>query len=147
MKKLFSNPIFWMVAVAVMAYFVNVQVQSYLGRQALAATGLVSLPLEQALAKARAESKLVLVEVSAIWCPSCRLMDKNVFADAGVKKIITEKYIFSRLEYESPEGRAFLKAQGLEGFPNLVLLDGSGKRVQRLELTFKPAEFRDQLGS
>jgi thiol:disulfide interchange protein len=146
MKKLFSNPIVWMVAVAVGAYFVNVQVQTYWGRQALAATGLVSLPLDQALAKARAESKMVLVDVSAIWCPSCRRLDKTVFADARVKRLITEKYVFSRLEYESHEGRAFLKTHGLEGFPTLVLLDGSGTVVHRLELTFKPAEFLEQLG-
>jgi thiol:disulfide interchange protein len=147
MKRLFLNPIFWIVALAVCAYFVNVQVQSYLGRQAWAATGLVSLPLDQALAKARAESKMVLVDVSAIWCPSCRLLDKTVFADARVKKVITEKYVFSRLEYESPEGRAFLKAHQLEGFPNLLLLDGNGVVVQHLEITFKPAEFLAQLGS
>jgi thiol:disulfide interchange protein len=147
MKKLLSNPFSWIIAAAVGAYFVNVQVQSHWGRQALAATGLVSLPLDQALAKARAESKLVLVDVSAIWCPSCRFLDKTVFADVRVKKVIAEKYVFSRLEYESPEGRAFLKAHQLEGFPNLVLLDGNGTMVHRLEITFKPDEFLEQLGS
>ena len=147
MKKLLSNPILWVAALLLSVYFVNVQIQSYWGRQTLAATGLVSLPLDQALAKARTKSKMVLVDVSAIWCPSCRLLDKTVFTDARVKKLIAEKFVFSRLEYESREGRAFLKAHGLEGFPTLVLLDGSGTVVHRLELTFKPAEFLDQLGS
>lgn len=126
-------------------YFANVQIQTHLGRQALAGTGLVSLPLDQALAKAKAESKMVLVDVSAIWCPSCRLLDKRVFADGGVKKVIAAKFVYCRLEYESAEGKAFLKAQNAEGFPNLWLLDASGTVVKHLELTFNPSEFVDQL--
>lgn len=42
-----------LVAAAVFAaYLINVEIQSALGRRALAATGLVSLPLPEALARA-----------------------------------------------------------------------------------------------
>ncbi len=146
MKKFFTSPMVLIGALLLGIYFGNVQLQTYFGRQALAATGLVSLPLDQALAKAKAESKMVLVDVSAIWCPACRMMDRNVFADARVKKVIAARYVFSRLEYESAEGKDFLKTHQLEGFPNMWLLAASGNLVQHLEITFKPSEFLEQLG-
>ena len=111
MKKIFFTRIvsLALLAGAILAvYFINVEVQSYFGRQALAKAGLTNLPLEPALTKAKAENKLLLVDVSAIWCPTCRKLDNTVFADAVVRQTIGEKFIFSRLEYESPEGEAFL---------------------------------------
>lgn len=148
MKKFLSNRYVFLVLLAVgilAAYFINVEVQSYWGRQALAKANLTSLPLEEALSKAKAESKLVLVDVSAIWCPTCRALDEKVFADTKVRQTINEKFIFSRLEYESDEGTKFLKEHNASGFPNLWLLDGNGKVVKRLRVTFDPNEFLQQL--
>ena len=148
MKFLFSRRIlgYGLLALGLIAaYFINVEVQSYWGRQALAQAALTNLPLEQALVKAKAESKLVLADVSAIWCPTCRALDKNVFADARVKQKISEKYIFSRLEYESQEGADFLAKHEAAGFPNLWLLDGDGKVIRHLTVTLNPTEFLQQL--
>lgn len=150
MKKFLSNRFVFfglLAAGVVAAYFINVEVQSYWGRQALAKANLTSLPLAQALAKAKAESKLVLVDVSAIWCPTCRALDEKVFADMKVRQMINENFIFSRLEYESEEGTKFLKEHNASGFPNLWLLDGDGKIVRRLRVTFDPNEFLQQLAT
>ena len=148
MKKLFSGKLFSIIlfiAAAVGAYFINVEVQSYLGRQALEKTGLQSLTLKDSLAKAATENKLVLVDVSAIWCPTCRRLDNEVFANQEVRKIINEKYAFSRLEYESAEGTEFLEKHDAAGFPNLWVLDKNGNVVKRLRVTFDPPEFIAQL--
>lgn len=72
----FGSAVFF-VSALVGAYFINVEVQSYLGRQATAATGLVSLSFDEALVKASAEQKLVLVAVSAVWCSTCRKLDRS----------------------------------------------------------------------
>ena len=112
MKKFLNGKIISVllfITIPVAAYFINVEAQSYWGRQAVENTGLTSLTLEKSLAKAKAGNKLVLVDVSAIWCGTCRKLDNEVFADPKVRKIINEKFAFSRLEYESEEGTAFLK--------------------------------------
>ncbi len=148
MKKIFSGTILsWVVfgAIALAAYFINVEVQSYLGRQALEKTGLVSLRLDEALSKAGAENKQVLVDVSAIWCPTCRKLDNDVFADAGVRQYINENLAFTRLEYESEEGQAFLEKYHASGFPTLWLLDQNGRVIKRLRVTFDPEAFLRQL--
>ena len=126
-------------------YFANVEVQSYFGRQALAKAAIENHTLDEALKKARAENKLVLVDVAAIWCPTCRRLDNDVFADSKVRQKINERYVFSRLEYESPEGTEFLEKHAASGFPNLWILDGDGKTVKKLNVTFDPSEFTAQL--
>ena len=123
--------------IAVSAYFINVEVQSYWGRQALEKAALTNLSLEKALAKAKTENKLVLVDVSAIWCPTCRKLDNEVFANEKVKQKINERFIFSRLEYESLEGTAFLEKYQASGFPNLWLLDSDGNVVKKIARNFQ----------
>ena len=126
-------------------YFANVEVRSYLGRKALANTGLESISLNEALQKAQAENKLVLADMSAIWCPTCRKLDKEVLSNNGVKLAIDEKYVFSRIEYESAEGEAFMEKYGVRGFPTLLILDAAGNKIRQLALTFDPDQFVSQL--
>lgn len=123
------------------AYFANVEVQSYLGRKALNATGMQVYPLGQALSKAAVEKKLVLANMSAIWCPSCRKLDQSVFSDSAVHDAINRDYVFTRIEYESPEGKAFMEEYQVRGFPTLLVLDHTGKKLRQLPLTFNPRGF------
>ncbi len=138
-------PVLVLIAIAVGAYFVNVEVQSLLGRRALEKTGLQSLPLDAALVRAKTENRLVLVDVAAIWCPTCRRLDNDVFADPEVRRALAERYVFARLEYESAEGAAFLEKHNATGFPNLWVLDQNGDVVRHLRVTFVPKEFIAEL--
>lgn len=140
----------WLALVALAVVFaggllIHRQVQNALGRRALAATQLVSTPLPAALETARTAGKLVLVEVAALWCPSCRRLDAEVFAHPEVRRRLGAEFVFTRLDYDSPAGRAFTAARGVRSFPTLWLLDGEGRVVRRLELTFAPAAFLAQL--
>lgn len=131
--------------ILIAAYFINVEVQSYLGKQALEKTGLISLSFEKALDKARSEKKFVLVDISAIWCSTCRKLDNEIFADEDVKRFINDKYVFSRLEYESDEGQKFLEKYKVSGFPTLMLVDSGGNMVKKLQVTFDKHQFLWQL--
>ncbi|CAN5353950.1 hypothetical protein BH20ACI2_BH20ACI2_24750 [soil metagenome] len=148
MKRVFSSRIGkWsaFAVVAVSAYFINVEAQSYLGRRAIVNTGLVSVPFDEARAQAEREGKIILVDVSAVWCPNCRRLDNDVFSNADVRRAINSKFIFSRIEYESEEGEMFLRAYSTSGFPSLWLIRGDGSVVKRLDVTFSPEEFISQL--
>jgi thiol:disulfide interchange protein len=134
------------VAVAAIAiYYVNIEVQTRLGRKAIAETGLQSLPLDEALRVASASDKTVLVNVSAVWCPSCRALDREVFSDARVAEAIRTSLVYSRLEYESAEATAFLRERDTRGFPNLWLLDAAGRPLRRLEYTLDATVFLQSL--
>lgn len=132
-------------ALPILVYFGNVELQSYLGRQAIENTGLTINGFEDALALATKENKLVLADMSAVWCPTCRKLDQEVFANEQVKAAIEGKYIFSRIEYESKEGEAFMQKYQISGFPTVLIIDAKGNKLKKLPLTFSPETFISQL--
>lgn len=148
MKRFLSSwygKVLLLALVGLSAYFINVELQSYFGRQALANTGLPILTIDQAMKKAQLENKQILVDVSAIWCPNCRRLDREIFSNELVKTILNEKFVFVRLEYESDEGTNFLEKHNANGFPTLWILDNTGKTIKQLGITFAPDEFIKQL--
>jgi thiol:disulfide interchange protein len=128
------------------AYLAHTEWQTRLGQQALDATHLDFLPLDQALARAKAEGKPVLADFSAIWCPTCRAMHANVFTNAAVKTAITKDFILSRVDYESVEAPTFMDKYGVRGFPTLLVLDGDGKLLRQVPVSLDPASFLTGLG-
>jgi thiol:disulfide interchange protein len=126
-------------------YYANLAYQSSLGRKALTQMGLTPLSLDEALHQAQDESKQVLLDVSAIWCPTCRTLDQYVFADPQVQQAIKDRYVFARLEYASPEGTAFLKEHQATGYPNLWILDRYGNVVQQLPVVLTAERFLGEL--
>ena len=132
-------------AIAALVYFGNVQLQTWLGHRALTATGLEVHTLETGLDLAASTDRLVLADVSAIWCSSCRTFDRKVLADERVRKLIEERYVFVRLEYESEEGKAFRELHDIKGFPRLVVLDAEGNLIARLPTVYDPESFRASL--
>ena len=132
-------------AVAAATYFINVEVQTRLGESALEETGLEMRSLEEAQALAAKENKLVLADMSAIWCPSCRKLDKEVFSDDGMKAAIGERFVFARIEYESDAGKDFMAEYAIRGFPTILALKPDGSLVSKLPLTFDPIAFAANL--
>ena len=127
------------------AYLVNVQVQTWLGEKALRESGLDIKSLDEALALAESQSKLVLADLSAIWCSSCRTLDQRVFSDPEVRNVLAEKYVFARIEYETEEGKAFRQRHQTVGIPVLLVLDTAGNKVRELDVVLDPQKFREQL--
>lgn len=133
----------WSIYAVIIAgiYFANVEVQTYLGKKALHATGLEVVELDRALALADREDKLVLADMSAIWCPTCRRLDRTVFSNSRVQDAIAASYVFSRIEYESAEGEAFMEKYNVFGYPTLLVLNPDGSLARRLPLTFDSDAF------
>lgn len=129
------------VLVGVTIYFGNQALQTYFGKQALAKISFEVLALDVALAKADAHNKLVIADMSAIWCPTCRKLDKTIFANDKVKAAIEQDFVFARVEYDSAQGKAFMEQYGVTGFPVLLVLNHQGERLTRLPLTFDASEF------
>lgn len=136
-----KKSVFIIAAVVVIGYFAMVEVNTYLGKKALENTGLEIHQLESAFTLAKTESKLVLVDLAAIWCPNCRKMDETVLSDPKVRQAIQEKFIFARVEYETDEGKAFRERYGISGFPNVLILSPQGDLVKHLPFTLDPEAF------
>lgn len=133
------------VLIGIAAYFINVEVQSYLGRRAFADTGLPTASLSETLAAAKQEGRYVIAGVSADWCPSCRHFDQAVLSEEAVKEKILNNYRFARVDYESETGVALREKFGIRGIPSLLVLDAEGQLVTQLTAISDPEMFMQQL--
>lgn len=133
------------VAILGAAYLINVEVQSYLGRQAAEATGLPKHTLNEALVLAKQHNKPVFAELSAVWCPACRKLDKLVLSAPEVQAALNNNYIFTRVDYDTDEGKQFARTYKARGTPTLLVLNADATPIKRLRIEYDPAEFVKQL--
>ena len=98
----------------------------------------VALSFEDALAKARAENKLVLVDVYTDWCGYCTKMDRDVFTNDRVKTALSD-VIPIRVNAEKGAGRSLAARWGVSGLPTFLLVNAEGVVVHRFE-GYLPAE-------
>lgn len=98
--------------------------------------------LPQALAKAKAENKKVLVDFTGSdWCPWCIKLQKEIFQqDAFVefakKNLVLVEIDFPRAKAQSAElkkaNQALSKQYGIEGYPTVLVFDSQGKQLGKL---------------
>jgi len=127
------------------AYFAHTEWQTQRGEEALKATQLEFLSLPQALALSKSQGKPVLVDFSAIWCPTCREMHATVFTNTSVKQAIHEGYVLARVDYESPEAPEFMRRYGVKGFPTLLVLSEAGALLRQVPVSFDSKAFASSL--
>jgi thiol:disulfide interchange protein len=97
----------------------------------------VSLPFaplsfDEAIVRARAEKKLVLVDMTADWCTWCTKMDEDVFTNARVQAALLG-YIPIKVNADKGGGRSVASRYHVEGLPTFLLVDGDGELVGRFE--------------
>ena len=71
--------------------------------------------------------KKELLVISAVWCPSCLILNKHL-------KKLKEEYsnlIISRLDYDMDEEKIFKYNIG-DKLPVMILLDAEGNELKRL---------------
>lgn len=86
-----------------------------------------ALGLNDALSKARAERKLVMVDVYAEWCGWCKKLDREVFTDARVASAL-RNVVSIRMDADREERLA--EQYRIDSLPTLLFLDPSGKVVK-----------------
>jgi thiol:disulfide interchange protein len=144
MSKLLKNVLTIVVVVAAV-YFTNKGVHTYLGKQAVNDLAFTIHSLDKAKEIAREEGKLVLADYSAIWCPSCRKLDTQVFANTDIAEYINRNFVYTRLDYDTEEGQNFAKKHGLVGFPRVLVLNTVGEKLAEMPLIFDPIQYEVNL--
>lgn len=85
--------------------------------------------LKATLAKAKAENKLVFVDVYATWCGPCKRMASEVFTQKKVGDYFNQTFINAKIDAEKGEGIEVAKKYGVKAYPTFLLLNGDGVKV------------------
>lgn len=93
-------------------------VQAGVGRAAVPwETGTFS----DALAKAKAQRRWVLVEMTATWCDVCREMDVKVLGQPEVGRAVAASFVPLRLDIERGEGETLVHRYHVVGTPTFLV--------------------------
>jgi thiol:disulfide interchange protein len=86
---------------------------------------------DEALARARREKKILLVDVYTDWCGWCKKLDKEVFSDTRVAEA-ARGLVAIRVNAEEG-GEKVAQRFDVQGFPTILFVDGSGSIVKRID--------------
>jgi thiol-disulfide isomerase/thioredoxin len=94
---------------------------------------------ESILNKAKAQKKLIYVDIYTTWCTPCKQMDTEVFTNSNVGKIFNDNFINYKIDGEKGEGKDLVEYFELESYPTSMFVDGDWNVIQKLE-GFRPVE-------
>jgi thiol:disulfide interchange protein len=89
-----------------------------------------SYTVDEALAAARDQKKVVMIDFGATWCGPCQKMDATTFQDPEVQKFIREHTIAIKVDVD--ENRHLANRYGVAGLPTILFLDSDGYELDRL---------------
>ncbi len=84
------------------------------------------------LAMAKAEKKIVMVDVLTEWCKWCIELDNKVYAKKDVSDFANANLISYKIDAEKGEGVDFAKKYQIKGYPSILFLDGDGNEIDRI---------------
>lgn len=91
--------------------------------------------VEEALAKASAEGKLVFLDFYASWCTPCKWMEQTTFTDNRVSSALNENFISVKVNIDDVEGFQMKNKYEVNYLPTMLILNSNGKMVERIEQT------------
>lgn len=84
---------------------------------------------KSAMAKAKAENKILFYMLYADWCPHCKKMKAEVFTDKKVIDFMSANFVCGWQNIETGEGPALRKKLNTKLFPYFVFINPEGKIV------------------
>ena len=93
----------------------------------MAQTNFRDITYEEAVAAAKAENKLVFIDVYASWCGPCKMMSEEVFPQKSMGDYFNPRFVCIKIDAEKGEGVELAKRFNVRAYPTFVILDANGE--------------------
>ncbi len=86
---------------------------------------------QKAVARAKKESKPILVDFYADWCVWCKTLDSTTYRDPAVVRMLDESMVPLKIDVDHG-GRDLARKWGVSGLPTILVLGPDGKELGRI---------------
>ncbi len=93
--------------------------------------------------KAQAEHKFVLLDLEAIWCHWCHVMDEKTYSQPEVRALLNDKFITVKVDQDSRPDLS--NRYGDYGWPATVVFNSTGKEAEIRQGFIPPKEMMAML--
>lgn len=90
--------------------------------------------------------KPIILFFTAKWCAPCRIMKRNVWADAQVEASVNGKFIPVTIDMNDPNAAATLSRYNVRATPTTVITDSHGAVLEQVQGGMGKTEFLALLG-
>ena len=92
--------------------------------------------LRQQLTEAHTQGQPAIVELSADWCISCKIMERDILNQPGVRSGGLDEFVRIQLDVSdnTPAQRAWMTEQHLFGPPAFLFFNGAGEEIADLRI-------------
>ncbi|HJW29435.1 MAG TPA: DUF255 domain-containing protein, partial [Saprospiraceae bacterium] len=94
----------------------------------------------EALAKAKAEDRIIFVDAFAKWCGPCKMMAANTFTNPEVGDFFNSHFIPMKIDMEEEMGLKLRDKYPVSAYPTLFFIDEDGEVVQKSVGAKSPAD-------
>ena len=117
-----------------LALFISIELSSTTSHSQPAEQGITFFEgkLDQALAQAGKENKLVFLDIYAVWCGPCKRLKATTFKDAAVGEYFNKRFVSIAIDGEKGEGPALAQKLKLTAYPTLFVLDAKGNVLRKM---------------
>jgi uncharacterized protein YyaL (SSP411 family) len=94
---------------------------------------------DEVFSQAKRENKFVLLDLEAVWCHWCHVMDETTYRDPEVRRLLQLRYLAVKVDQDS---RPDLSNRYEDyGWPATVVFDGSGQEIIKRQGYLEPKQF------
>src|SRR3954454_15397417 len=86
--------------------------------------------------RAAAEKRFVILDLEAVWCHWCHVMEKTTYADQGVKDLLASKYLPVRVDQDANPDLS--SRYGDWGWPATIVFGPGGTEIAKIRGYIEP---------
>ena len=107
-------------------------------------TNFRKLTLNEACERAKAEGKMVFVDLYTSWCGPCKMMAADVFPNVQLGEFMNERFVCVKYDTGAEDdGKALAQKFNVQAYPTFLLLNtDQGLENQIVGATLDPLEFK-----